>query len=211
MSATSADTATTRSTCSTTTSSCSCSAHRRWSDGGPYPLALNIARFGAPAVTVYALVEAGRLLFATELRRLRARNARGHVVVCGDTLVAGTLTRRLRAAGDRVVVGAAPTRWPAAAARRGCPGDARDPDVLRAAGVGRARALYACTDDSAANTAIALAAARPRHGRPPLAVYAQVADPELCLGAAGPADLGPPAHPASGWTSSTSTTWPPAS
>ena len=147
--------------------------------GGPYPLALNIARFGAPAVTVYALVEAGRLLFATELRRVRTRNARGHIVVCGDTLVAGTLTRRLRAAGERVVV----VPSDAVASEPGplrAGGGARDPDVLRAAGVGRARALYACTDDSAANTAIALAAARPRQGRPPLAVYAQVADPEVC-------------------------------
>ncbi|GAB3154302.1 hypothetical protein GCM10027290_48550 [Micromonospora sonneratiae] len=147
-------------------------------DGGPFPLLLDIARFSAPAVTVYAFVEAGRLLFAAELRRLRARNARGHVIVCGDGLVASTLTRRLRAAGERVVavpaeaVSSEPgtTRVPAA----------RDPDVLRAAGIGRARALYACTSDNATNTALALAAAR-RDRRTPLAVYAQVADPELCL------------------------------
>jgi hypothetical protein len=148
--------------------------------GGPYPLALDIARFGAPAVTVYALVEAGRLLFATELRRLRTRNARGHVVVCGDTLVAGTLTRRLRAAGERVVVVPSDAVATEPGPLRADGRDTRDPDVLRAAGVGRARALYACTDDSAANTAIALAAARPREGRRPLAVYAQVADPEVC-------------------------------
>lgn len=149
-------------------------------EGGPYPITLDIARFGAPAVTVYALVEAGRLLFATELLRLRTRNARGHVVVCGDTLVAGTLIRRLRAAGERVVVVPSDAVATEPGPLRGDGRDTRDPDVLRAAGVGRARALYACTDDSAANTAIALAAARPRQGRRPLTVYAQVADPEVC-------------------------------
>ena len=146
--------------------------------GGPFPPLLDIARFGAPAVTAYAVVEACRLLFAAELRRLRDRNARGHVIVCGDGLVADTLTRRLRAAGKRVVA----VRSDAVATPSGTRGvarAARDPDVLRGAGIGRARAVYACTDDSATNAAIGLAAAR--HGRSPLAVYAQVADPELCL------------------------------
>ncbi|MEV4630821.1 RyR domain-containing protein [Micromonospora sp. NPDC049523] len=151
-------------------------------DGGPFPPLLNIARFSAPAVTVYAFIEAGRLVFQTELRRLRVRQARNHVIVCGDGLIANTLARRLRAGGDRVVSvpsGAVATEPDTRRVARA----ARDPDVLGAAGVGRARALYACTDDSAANTAIALAAARHgRYGRrSPLSVYAEVADPELCL------------------------------
>jgi hypothetical protein len=155
--------------------------------GGPFPILLDIARFSAPAVTVYAFVEAGRLLFATELRRWRTRRSRDHVIVCGDTMVASTLARRLRASGHRVVTvpsGAMATDPPGLVATEPgtlrVAGAARDPDVLRAAGIGRARALYACTDDSATNTAIALAAAR-RGRRTPLAVYAQVADPELCL------------------------------
>ncbi|MFD0741975.1 RyR domain-containing protein [Phytohabitans flavus] len=60
-------------------------------------------------------------------------------------------------------------------------GDARNPDVLRAAGVAHANAVYACAEDSATNTAIALAAGRRQRGERPLAVYAQVQDPELCL------------------------------
>jgi hypothetical protein len=156
-------------------------------NGGPYPTLLDIARFGAPAVTIYAFAEAGRALFATELRRWRTRQSRDHVIVCGDGMVANTLARRLRAAGEKVVTvpsGAVTNGASApAAAEPGTvrvAGAARDPDVLRAAGIGRARALYACTDDSASNTAIALSAAR-RGRRTPLAVYAQVADPELCL------------------------------
>ncbi|HKT02267.1 MAG TPA: hypothetical protein VJT31_22290, partial [Rugosimonospora sp.] len=60
---------------------------------GPYPLILEIARFAAPAVTIYAVVEAGRALFAVEVRRLRARRARRHVIVCGETAIADALTR----------------------------------------------------------------------------------------------------------------------
>lgn len=147
--------------------------------GGPFPVLLDIARFGAPAVTVYAFVETGRLLFAAEIRRLRIRRARGHVIVCGDGLVASTLSRRLRAGGHQVV------RVPSGAVTSydgplGIARGARDPDVLRAAGISHAASLYACTDDSATNTAIALAVLR-RRGGAPLAVYAQVGDPELCL------------------------------
>jgi hypothetical protein len=143
--------------------------------GGPFPPILDFARFAAPTVTAYALIEASRLLFASEIRKLKARTARGHVIVVGDNLVATTLARRLRQAGDQVIAVPSKATEPARVA-----GAARDPDILRAASVGRARAVYACTDDSAANTAIALAAARPRRNGAILAVYAQVADPEVC-------------------------------
>lgn len=161
-------------------------------DGGRLPPLLEFARFSAPAVTIYAFVEAGRLVFATELRRLRTRWARNHVIVCGDGMVADTLTRRLRASGHRVVTVSARQVESRPDARH-VTGAARDPDVLRAAGIGRATALYACTEDSAANTAIALSAAR--HGRrSPIRVYAQVSDPELCL-ALQARHLGRPQHP----------------
>ena len=148
------------------------------------PWTLQIARFTAPTATVYAIVEAGRLVFGAQLRRLRARSARGHVIVCGTSLAAETLSRRLQAAG-RSVVEVRPPFDPQTILPRGplrVSGDARDPAVLRAAGVGRATALYACGEDSAANTAIALAAGRvrPATGRA-LDVYAQIQDPQLCL------------------------------
>jgi hypothetical protein len=154
-------------------------------DHSAYPLVLQIARFTAPAVTVYAIVEAGRLLFSAELSRRKARNARDHAIVCGDGLVAGAIARRLGQAGRRVVtVSQLPLAPPAR--RNGGPlrviGDARDPDVLRAAGIARATELYACTFDSATNIAIALAAARrPAGNGPKIAVYGQVSDPDLCL------------------------------
>jgi hypothetical protein len=148
---------------------------------GPYPRALEIARFAAPVVTIYAFVEAGRLIFAAEVRRFRVWSARGHVVVCGDTLMAATLARRVRAEGHRVVAVRGTDSSGSPGSLR-VVGDARDPDVLRGAGIGRATALYACTEDSATNTAIVLAARQfARTSSRPLAAYAQVADPDVCL------------------------------
>lgn len=153
-------------------------------EGGPLPLTLDIARFAAPAVTIYALAEASRVIFSAEVRRLRTRRARAHAIVCGQTVIAATIARRLRATGEQVVI-VQPTELDFM--RRGWSslwviGDARDPDVLRAAGVRRASSLYACTDDSATNTAIALAAGRRRTASgPALRVYAEISDPDLCL------------------------------
>jgi hypothetical protein len=152
---------------------------------GPYPLSLELARFAAPAVTAYTLAEAFRLLFAAELRRLRARNSRGHIVVCGDAPLADALARQLRAAGRPTVQVRVRPLDPAAdgpARQLLVIGDARDPGMLRAAGLRRATALYACDSDSAANIAVGLAAGRARvQSTHPLPVYAHIHDPELCL------------------------------
>jgi len=151
-------------------------------DPGPYPLALEIARFTAPAATISALIEAGRLLFAVELSRLRARRAKGHAIVCGDTVFADALSRRLqdertevieiRTQVDEFVTAGEPLR---------IIGDARDPRVLQAAGVDHADALYVCAKGSATNAAIALTARRARvRGPTPLSVYSHISDPDLC-------------------------------
>ncbi|GLH95809.1 RyR domain-containing protein [Phytohabitans aurantiacus] len=151
---------------------------------GPYPLLLEIARLTAPLATITALVEAARLLFATELRRLRARRARGHVIVCGDTSLAGILSRRLHAAGRRVVHVRAQAEAvpPSPSYPLIVVGDARDAGTLTAAGLSRATALYACAHESATNIAIGLAAGRERRLQgPSLPIYTHVPDPDLCL------------------------------
>jgi len=153
-------------------------------DGGRnFPPLLEIARFAAPAVTVYALIEAGRRLFAAELARLRTRRTRGHDVVCGDSPVAYALTARLVGEGRRVVrIG---SRDDSDAGYRHPPfvqGDPATLDVLRTAGVSRARALYACTSDGTVNLAIALAVSEvPRRRRGALEAHVQIDDPEFCL------------------------------
>jgi hypothetical protein len=133
------------------------------------PLALQIARFAAPAVTVYALIAAGYALFADRLRARRAQRRRGHVIVTGDTPAARTLTQRLVQAGATVVA---------------VPGDGSDPDVLRAAGVLGATKLYAVADDrldSSVNITTALAALTLRQTSPGLDTHAHVPDATLAL------------------------------
>ncbi|HEX4222409.1 MAG TPA: RyR domain-containing protein [Pseudonocardiaceae bacterium] len=149
---------------------------------GPLPAALQIARFAAPLVTIYAFVEAGRLFLAGELQRWRTLRARRHVVVCGSGAAAVALTRRFNDLGARVVSIRARPAVDGPTRRFLVDGDARLPETLRAAGVERASALYACTDDTVTNTVIALAARRmTQRGGTQLAVYALATDPGLHL------------------------------
>lgn len=146
------------------------------------PVTLQIARFAAPAVTLFALTEAIRLLLATELGRLRARRSRGHAIVCGDSSAARTLARHLQLAQRRVVVVRSRPIGSLELRHRnmlGVNGDATDPDVLRGAGAARATVIYACTDDSVTNVAIATAAGRVLGDSAGSAtVYAQIHDPD---------------------------------
>jgi voltage-gated potassium channel Kch len=151
-------------------------------DPGPYPMLLEIARFTAPAATVYAMFEAARLLFAVEFSRWKARRARGHVIVCGDTALADTLSQRLQERGVVVVeVRTLPDEFVTAGEPLRIIGDARDPRVLRAAGIDGAAAVYACASGNAVNVAIALAASSIRAGSTaPLAVHSHIPDHDLC-------------------------------
>ena len=72
--------------------------------GGPFPPALEVARFAAPAATAYALAAAVQAILARQLELLRMRRARGHSIVCGAQVHAGFLAQQLRATGQRVVL-----------------------------------------------------------------------------------------------------------
>ena len=163
---------------------------------GPIPLALQLARFLAPATTVLAGVETLRVLLGEQLRRWSAAHASGHAVVTGDGLAAVELARQLRAEFRTVVLAGADPETAALAGQYGLltvPGDATDAATLRAAGAGRARVLYACARDSTTNAATALQARQMSRGRGrSLVAYAQVRDAEICtalrarrVGAAG--------------------------
>ncbi|HEY6793456.1 MAG TPA: RyR domain-containing protein [Kineosporiaceae bacterium] len=151
-------------------------------NGGSVPVLLQIARLTAPAVTLYALIEAARMLYSVEVSRWRARSATGHAIVCGDTRFADALTRTLRAEGTQVVeIRGQADDFVTAGEPLRIVGDARDPDVLRAAGIDQAAAVYACADGSAVNAAIALAARTVRARRSsPITVHSHIADPDLC-------------------------------
>jgi voltage-gated potassium channel Kch len=146
------------------------------------PLTLNIARFSAPAVTVYAVVEAVRLLLAVEFSRIRARHASGHAIVCGDSAFADALTRRLRAQAVEVVeIRTEPDEFVTPGEPLRVIGDARDPDVLISAGVEHAATVYACAERSATNIATALAVTRAvKEIGGPLLVHSLVDDPDFC-------------------------------
>ncbi|WP_326552526.1 NAD-binding protein [Micromonospora sp. NBC_01813] len=154
------------------------------SDQAGLPWQLQVARFAAPAATVFALVETARVLLTGELHRLRARRARNHVVVCGDSALAHSLAARLHAAGRRVIVVGPAAGAPPVSRRRLyiVSGDPTNVEVLRAAGVGRADLVYACTDDSTDNVLAATTAGLLRdHRNAGMRIYAQIHDPELCL------------------------------
>lgn len=151
--------------------------------GKGFPLLLQIARFAAPAVTVYALIEAGRRLFAAELALLRTRRARNHHVVCGAGGIAQTLVARLAGEGERVVNIRSHTDSDTESdAGLSVLGDPTTAGVLYTAGVQRARVLYVCTTDNAINLAVALTVSQiKRRSRGVLKVHVQIDDPELCL------------------------------
>jgi voltage-gated potassium channel Kch len=158
---------------------------------GPIPLPLGIARFLAPATALAATVAAVRLLLSEQLRRWAAARASGHAIVTGDGPVAAELARKLRAEHRTVVLvstTSAAASGPAMAAgvrdRRllEVSGDPTDAGTLRAAGLGRADVLYACTELSTTNAATVLRARelwQDQHR--PLVAFAQVRDAEICV------------------------------
>lgn len=154
--------------------------------GGELPITLEFARFGAPAATIYALLATAQAIFGRQVELLRARFSRRHTIVCGSEPAVMYLAGQLMAARRKVVVvdPRPTTRAPGALPPAGVlvvVGDPRDPDVLRRAGLGRARHVMALTTDSAFNVEVAHAVRASATGLPPGAVcYAEVEDRELC-------------------------------
>lgn len=151
------------------------------SKGGPLNVPLEIARFGAPAVTVFTLFEAFRVLLSDQWRRWTTARLKGHVVVCGDGPASLLLARNVRDTGqDVVLVGSAASDMARRHGLRLVTGDPRDLGTLRAAAVPRAAVVFASAHAGATNVAVALGArqlAREVSGN--LAAYAQVRDDEL--------------------------------
>lgn len=151
---------------------------------GPYPVTLGIARFLAPASTFLAAVGTLGLLLGEQWRRWSAATAARHAIVAGDGPVALELARRLRAEKRKVVLISSSDGKLAQGRQKRLlevRGDPADPGTLRAAGVARARELYACTDLGTANAAIVLRARDevPARRKRPLSAYAMVRDVEL--------------------------------
>ena len=152
--------------------------------GGPYPAALEIARFGAPVTTLYALLAALALLLDARVHGLRARLARGHAVVCGGGPAALLLGDRLRRAGRTVVVidGDASHAAARALGLLHVAGDSRDDRVLGAGGTRRAAEVFVLHPESSASAATVLAAARLARPDGSPTCYAAIADREVHAG-----------------------------
>ena len=114
--------------------------------GQSIPVALEIARFLAPVVTLLAAVGLAARLFRDEFDRMTARHrVRGHVIVCGLGHVGSTAVALLRAHGHRVVAIERDRDNAAIPITRslGAPvvvGDARTADTLERAGIAWRRA-----------------------------------------------------------------------
>ena len=127
------------------------------------------------------------LLLSEQWRRLVVATASSHAIVVGDGPVAIQLARNLRRENGRSAEGGGDQlqRRHADPGRRtklhDVRGDPADLSTLRAAGVSRARELFACTGEGTVNAAIVLRARDEvrEAAKQPLAAYALVRDAEL--------------------------------
>jgi hypothetical protein len=122
------------------------------------PWTLEVARFAAPAVTIYLIFLAVQALLAQRLMQARIRMMRGHSILCGPQDMVGQLAGQIRreAGGKLVIVSGDGQR----SLRRGSllvVGDPRQAQVLERAGLDRARELIAVGPDSVLNAEVAIA------------------------------------------------------
>jgi hypothetical protein len=145
----------------------------------PMPLALEIARWLAPAVAGFAAVRAVLVLFREQFQRMSMRVLmRDHVVIAGLGTKGYTLAIALKQAGYRVVGIEIDERSPAVAGcrRRQIPvvvGDAADRSLLARLRIDRADRLVVLTGEDRRNIDIAFAAQRPP-GQAPLNALAHL-------------------------------------
>jgi voltage-gated potassium channel len=128
-------------------------------------------------VSVTEVFVAGHMTqLLAERRTLKAIEATSdHYIICGFGRVGRQVARDLRAAGARyVVIDSLPENRELAAGVgvRFIEGEATDDEVLRAAGIMRARGVIACVDSDADNIFITLSA---RELRPDIAIVARAA------------------------------------
>jgi hypothetical protein len=158
------------------------------------PVALEIARFLAPVVTLLAAATLAARLFRDEFDRTTARHrAREHVIVCGLGRVGSTAVALLRSNGHRVVAIERDSDCPTIPRARalGVPvvvGDARTGVTLERAGIARASSLIWSIGDFVDGQTVVASAVEvlrdetPRHrtdDRPPSCLV-RVRDLGLC-------------------------------
>lgn len=155
---------------------------------GAVPWPLEIARFAAPTVAGWAVIQAAAALFREQTERLRLRFMSEAVVVIGYGGKGQLLVEALRQRGDAVVVVDANSANPALVTARAigavvAVGDARDPETLRRARIGAARHVAVLTGNDGVNAQIAagIRDAVPATRSTTLNAVVHLVDPNLCL------------------------------
>ena len=158
----------------------------------PLPVELDIARFLAPIVTVFAVWKATARLYSERLRILSLRLTHDHIIICGLSRKGWLLAREYLKRGDRVVVIEKDEHSDLAKACRDLDaiviaGDAMNPETLQKAAVTRAGRVIAVTADDGVNAEIAVRVEalmiknRTRRARNhPLICTVHLVDPQLC-------------------------------
>ena len=145
------------------------------------PMTLQIARFAAPAVTVYLIFLAVQALAAERLMQARIRLARRHSILCGPQDTVRLLAEQIHGeSGGKVVV--VSSRGRPAVGRRPLfvVGDPRQRQVLLRAGLDRAREVIAVGPDSVLNAEVAIGVhAVNRERGTAVTCYAEAQDTEL--------------------------------
>ncbi len=129
----------------------------------PIPLALDIARFGLPVLTLLTAVQAFIGIFEDQVRAIRLSLLCGHVIICGLSRKGLLLATRFHQQSSQVVVieQDEDNPWIEVCRKMGVftlIGDASEPALLLNAGLGRSRGLFAVCDEDGINAEIAMQA-----------------------------------------------------
>jgi hypothetical protein len=129
----------------------------------PIPLTLDIARFALPILTFLTAFQAFLGLFKDQVRAIQLVLLRGHVIICGLSRKGLLLATRFHQEGTQVVVieQDEDNPWIQACRDLGMfilTGDASEAPLLLAAGLRRARGLFAVCDEDGINADIAMQA-----------------------------------------------------
>lgn len=153
---------------------------------GQVGIPLNIARFLAPGVTVYAAAKALAVIFQRQLQLVRLKTMRSHVVIAGLGRSGMLFTETFRKKHIPVVVidRAENSEHIANCQNAGgliVQGDARYADILLKAGVDRAKVLICVAGEDGTNAEIAAQTrALLKEERQPLTALVHIIDSQLC-------------------------------
>ncbi len=152
----------------------------------PISWELEVARLLAPAVAAYTAVQALAVIFYEQVQSLLLRVIHDHVVICGLGRMGLLLARGFLQRGNRVAVIEQDegNDFIALCREEGVNvvlGNAKDREVLRRAGVARAKYVLSVCGDDSTNAEVAVHVqelALSRQGRP-LTCFVHIVDPQL--------------------------------